>query len=364
MSAGLISLSAKRVQRNIAAYYRLPIPERCEAYKELRGYNTLERTKLVESFLAKHGQLTPEQQLARLFPFVNWENAERHNAVDALVYIVPRSAISQLYGKGMDETTGKVITEEDLFNPKFRKLAGKVALIARPENEASDPEYIIKLELDHVRHLQLPCHGVAQQAQDKYIELRPQFYREMVEANNGAVEIIGIDDFEIIAVRQNAPRMRRERNASTLINEATSTFMQFMAYELLFETSAVLSSFSSFVAGQAGSYGGLEWALGHELTDVTREITHLRYNLFAVKQTFPRDKALVDAIDHFEHSSIVFAARIAKLTSGLSHSSSEPEALKAMARATQILSYEELTNGSNEETAKAILLTKLPAYLK
>jgi hypothetical protein len=144
--------------------------------------------------------------------------------------------------------------------------------------------------------------------------------------------------------------------------------MQFMAYQLLFETSAVLSSFSSFMAGQAGSYetiketiekGGLKWALGLEIKDVTSPITHLGFNLSAVRQTFPKDKALVGTIDHFEHSSTSFAYRIARAVANLSQHSPEPEALKVMARATQILSYEELTVGSDEETAKAVLLTNI-----
>jgi hypothetical protein len=367
----MISLSAKRVQRNIAAYYQLPIPERCEAYKELREHNTLEQRKLVESFLAKHGQLTPEQQLARLFPSTHWENAERHNAADALVYIASRSDICDLFGKEMDEMAGKVITEEDLFSHKFKKLAGSVALIARPEEQTHDLKFIIERELDHVYHLQLPCKRAAKQAEDEYRELKPRFFKGIADANNGAADLIGIDTFEIIQIRKNGPRMLREGNAPILINNAVSALMQFMAYQLLFEASAVLSSLGSFMEGKAGSCenirktiekGGLEWALGIEIKDVTRPIAHMGFNFSAVRRTFPRDKDLVGTIDHFEYSSTGFAYRIAKLMTDLRRDSPESEVLKVMARATQILSYEELTVGSEEETAKAILLTKLSAY--
>lgn len=367
MSTGVVSLAARRAQTDFAGYYRLPIPQRSEVYKELRKHDALERIKLVGSFLRKHGDLMPEKQLAQLFPSVNWENAERHNTPNALVYIVPQSAICDLYGKEMYEITGKVIAEEDLYDPKFKKLAGKVALIARPENRVSGPNFIIKHELDHISHLRLPCHGMAEQAEAKYYELRPQFYKAMADANNGAVDIIGIDDFEIIGIRGNGPRMRRECSAPVLINDAASAFMQFMAYRLLFEASAVLSSFGSFVEGSAGSYetireriaqGGLEWAFGLEIKDVTRPITHLGFNLTAVRQTFPRDNDLVSKIDRFELSSTVFAHRIAKAVSKLSQSSSEPEALRVVARSTQILSYEELTAGSVEDAVKEVLLAQ------
>jgi len=336
---------ANNVAINPAKFYGLPFLARHTAYRRLYSQAFESRAAKIEPFRKHHGRSSGTEQLKILMPDIEWRNSKViGQAKDALCYEIPDDLMAEIEQPTLwGRITGSVILSDKQFDPKYKHLAGHVIISTRPRH-GNPPLFILDHELDHLRHIGLPAYAMATMEGEKYLGLIPSFVEAFKKTTGREFGMFNDTLFvsgQNLVGPTNRPGEEGSGKAPEEAYQITDTLIKMLAYQMLFETSAVFRSFAPDWQNIANN-DEKRISVLEEIKDCNKNGQTYGFNLNFIRQNFHYDKELVETINSFDNWSIYFIGHMAMLIKELENKAGEVNLMNALATAMQISVYSEV----------------------